>query len=95
MAKFDTLISGIAAGLLSPVAGFWIYYFIQFRHIAVSEYVDFIIRVNLLAPVISISLAANLGMFMFFIWKKMDLASRGVLLATFVYAAIVLGLKFL
>lgn len=89
MIKKDDVITGFVIGLVAPVLAFLIYYYSKFSAYSLSEIFRYIVTLRLLSPLISLSLVANLLSFFIFIWLKADRSAKGVLLATFVYGAII------
>ncbi len=93
MAKKDSMIVGLIFGILAPLLGIIIYWFIQFREMKLSEFFSHIIVYKLISPALSLSLLINLGIFFLFLQKEYYLATRGVLFATFIYAGIIVLAK--
>ncbi|MCB0431120.1 MAG: hypothetical protein H6585_05165 [Flavobacteriales bacterium] len=98
--RYNRVSLGVVLGTLGPFLGFWFYYFItlmggQMKHTPMG-FVHFVMNTpSVQSPVVSLSLIMNLALFFFFIWKKMDLAARGVLTMTmFAWAPLVVYLKF-
>jgi len=96
----DSQRTGVVLGLLAPVAGFFLYatmyvtairphndllWFVQDLFIGTRRYQ---------APVLSLALIANLPLFFWFDRKNMPKAMRGVIMATFVYGAVIVVLTF-
>lgn len=92
MIKKDAVSTGLVIGIVAPVLAFLVYYFAKFNSYSLEELIRHIILLRLLSPVISLSLTANLLAFFIFIWLKMDNAAKGVLLATFLYGAVIVFL---
>ncbi len=86
----DNIYLGVAAGIVAPMVAFWLYYISKFSHIGLKPFVQHLLQLNLGGPVLSLSMVANLAVFFFFIWLKADRSARGVLLATFIYGALIL-----
>lgn len=92
--KTNSLILGIASGFIGPVIGFFIYYFMVFRHKTLTYLINYAINSHLLSALLSISLIANLALFFIFLKFNKDISARGVLLMTIIYAIVGFGLKF-
>ena len=87
--------TGFSLGLFMPFVGFCCYYFMLFFHITFSRYVHMALVVEQLqAPLISLSLIINLGVFFLFIKTDRENAAKGVLYGTFLYAPLVVYLKY-
>jgi tryptophan-rich sensory protein len=87
MFKRDSLRLGIILGFIAPVAGMFIYYFIQFRAFSLSEFFSLMLREKaLLTGIVSISLIANAVVFTIYINSRKDRTARGIFIATCIYA---------
>ena len=95
MIKVNTKLTGFVSGLVTPVAGFFVYYLLSFRYMSLPAFIGRITEFGLLPGVISLSLIANLILFFWFLRIKADNASFGVIGATFIYGIVILYLKFL
>ena len=94
MIKKNSQLLGFILGIIGPMIGAVIYYFMQFSHMPLQEFFEMAIETDQLGSVISLSVIFNLFIFFFFIWKNLALSARGVILATFVYVLIVILVKF-
>jgi hypothetical protein len=92
MIKKDAVITGLVIGIVAPVVAFLLYYYSKFSDYSIQELMRHIIVLRLLPPVISLSLVGNLLAFFIFIWLKADKSAKGVLLATFIYGAVIVFL---
>lgn len=96
----DSVRLGVILGLLAPVLGFFGYaaiYVTGIRpHLDLAWFVNdlFIGTRRYQAPVLSLSLIANLALFFWFDRVDRPLAMRGVIGATFVYAVAIVVLSF-
>jgi hypothetical protein len=86
---------GLILGLLAPVIAIAIMYVFKYNDISLTEYLNFVLRPQILAFLITLFVFPNLGLFFLFIWKNFLLSARGVLFATFIYAFIIIGLKYI
>lgn len=93
--KIDQLKFGFWPGLLMPMIVFIIVYVLKGENQPLSQYISGLWMFDVLIKLLSLCVFPNLLLFLFFIRKKYDRAARGVLMATFVYAFIVLFSKLL
>ena len=90
------MITGIAAGIMGPVLGVYLFYLLQFSGSAsFDQYIDHIATLRIMPKILVVSLLVNLLFFFIFIWLKIDRAARGVITATMFYGALIVVLKFL
>lgn len=92
--KFDKFIVGFIVGLIAPFIVFFIYYKMYYDFLNFNAYVVDAFMKNVFTPLLSLCVIVNLGIFYFCYWKYYNYAARGIIGATFVYALIVLLLKF-
>ena len=93
--KKDSVLLGLALGIVAPVIGFFIYFLTQFSsQYTLSGFLNIITHMRLLSPVISLSVITDLLVFFIFIWLRWDRSAKGVLAATFIYAGVITYLKF-
>lgn len=87
---------GLILGLLAPIAGMFIYYFIQFRAFEMGEFFSLMLREkSLLTGIVSVSLIANAVVFTIYINMHKDKTAKGIFVATCVYAIAALLWKML
>ncbi len=60
----------------------------------ISSFINYLRIAHTYAPLTSLCVLANLAVFFPFIWKEKWESARGVLASTFIWAAIVVFLKF-
>ena len=85
--KKDSLRWGIVLGFLAPVLGMFIYYLVQFRMFTLREFFQVLFyQKALLTGIVSISLIANAVVFTYYINTRRDRTSRGIFIATCIYA---------
>lgn len=91
----DSFPIGFAMGFFFPWIAFaLIYIFWFYDTMTVSGFYTYLlIRPNILAAVLSLSLILNLPIFFLNIWGYRYNASRGVIFATMIYGAIIIYLK--
>ena len=85
---------GFIAGLFAPFITLLLYYLINYHYMTIRGFVNYLKLGDTYTPLISLCILANLAVFYPFIWKEKYNGARGVLAATFFWAAIVLYLKF-
>lgn len=79
--------------MILPLISFIIFYLVRYRHIPVNEFFDFVYFRGVLSPLLSLNILPNLILFYIFIRKNYLLSARGVLIATFFFALMVLFIK--
>ncbi len=92
--KLDSQVIGLAFGLIAPIIVFFGFYVFKYSQIPFSEFLDFLRGANVIVQVLSICVIINLLIFFLFIWTHRYFSARGVIMATFVYAIIVVIFKF-
>ena len=96
MFKRDSLRLGIILGFIAPIAGMFIYYFIQFRAFTLREFFEVMLEQKaLMTGIVSISLIANAVVFTIYINSRKDRTARGIFIATCIYAIAALLWKLL
>ncbi len=85
---------GMLAGMLGPIIGILIFYVVNFRHSAITQFFAMAARENLLSPLLSLCAILNLGIFFLFIRINHLHSARGVILSTFIYGVTIVALKF-
>lgn len=85
---------GIPAGTIAPVLGVLTFYLANFRHSDFLVFAELAVRQNLLSPLLSLCAVINLGVFFLFVRINHLHSARGIILATFIYGIIIVGLKF-
>ncbi len=88
--RYDTVPTGVAAGVALPLLVFWVIYLVRYSGMSVNEYFSELWEFRILLKLLSLCAFSNLLIFLLFIRKKMDHAAKGVLTATFLYAFLVL-----
>ncbi|HYX07088.1 MAG TPA: hypothetical protein VE912_10190 [Bacteroidales bacterium] len=86
---------GLAGGLIVPVIVLFLVFFIKFDDYSLGQYFYFLFRMQVLTNVLSLCVIPNLALFFIFIWINKMMSARGVLLATFIFAFLIFGIKFL
>jgi hypothetical protein len=81
-------------GILFPLVCFSVYAKYRFPEVPLREIYGHVKSLGITSAMISLSVFANLFLFFFFIWSKMDRAARGIFTATLGYAFLVVYLNF-
>ena len=93
MKKYDSILLGLAVGLLTPALAFAIYFSIRDPQLHLIDVLARLTESGVLSYYISLSAIANLLAFFLFLRVNADRAARGVLGATLVYAFSILFIK--
>jgi hypothetical protein len=93
--KYDRLVTGIAAGILLPLAVAFITYLFSPGNLSLPDYIGRISGSGIITHTISLSVFSNILVFMLFSRLDMLKACRGVLAVTIVWAIIVFAIKIL
>jgi hypothetical protein len=96
MLRRDNLKMGVLLGLVAPLLGLIIYYFVAFyvRNVSFAEFLRYLREYrSLLTGVSSVSLVANAVLFTIYINSRRDKTAKGIFLATLVYGIAVLLIK--
>lgn len=91
--KYDKMQFGFWPGLLFPLIVFFVVYLVKNDGQTFSKYVESLWTFNILIKLLTLCVVPNLAYFLFLTRKKYDMAARGVLMATFVYAFVVVFSK--
>lgn len=94
--KKDNLKFGLALGLIGPLLGLIVIYFIKFSAISFGDFIDEFFHNNkLITSIGSLSLLANVILFTIYINTHKDSTARGIFIITLVYGIAILVLKLL
>jgi len=85
----NKLVVGFLLGLGLPLVVFIVLYFLSKQEVSLTDYLLSLWRLGALLKIMSLSVLPNLILFLHFYRIKYDLAARGVLMATFFYAFVV------
>ena len=92
--KRDSLPLGLTLGLLGPVLGLVIVYFVKFSGFTFIEFLDLFINTNrLITSIGSLSLLANVVLFTIYINTHRDQTAKGIFIFTLIYVIAILILK--
>ncbi|MFO7574861.1 MAG: hypothetical protein R6W67_06855 [Bacteroidales bacterium] len=92
--KYNRMITGVAAGIIVPVLVMTVFYLWKSGGMTVAEFLSRLVDTDVLTNTISVSVFANV--FIFLLFNRLDMlrASRGILGITIVWAIMVFVLKF-
>jgi hypothetical protein len=94
--KKDNLKLGLILGLIGPIVGLFIIYFIKFPGVSFGDFFDLFINTNrLITSIGSLSLLANVVLFTIYINTHRDNTAKGIFLVTLIYGIGILLLKIL
>ena len=92
--KYDEQKIGLITGLIIPVFTIIVFYFVR-NPKSFESFLNQIIGVNIYSELISVCVVPNLLLFFIFIWTDRMQAARGVIGATFIYALLIVILKYI
>jgi hypothetical protein len=93
--KRNVPIFGLIIGLLFPLVGVIIMYFVKFKGVAFGEYLESLFTNGKLGSmVLSLSALLNIIPFLFYTNRRLDLTARGIMVATMLYAVLFVLIKF-
>lgn len=90
----DNLRMGLALGLLGPLLGLIVVYFIKFPSYTFKEFLDYFMHDNrMITSIGSLSLLANAILFTVYVNTHRDQTAKGIFIVTLVYGIGILVLK--
>ncbi|MCB0700992.1 MAG: hypothetical protein H6551_09080 [Chitinophagales bacterium] len=93
--KRNVSILGLLIGLLMPMLGIFIVYLIKFQGVSLGDFASALVRdFDQTAKILSLSILANIIPFIYYTNRRLDLTARGILIATMLYAVLIVLLKF-
>lgn len=94
--KKDTLRLGLALGLIGPLFGLVIIYFVKFPSYSFMDFLTYFMNDNrMITSVGSLSLLANVILFTIYINTHRDETAKGIFIITLIYGIGILVLKIL
>ena len=88
-------ILGLIIGLLFPLIGVIIMYFVRFKGVEFGEYIISLFSNGKLGSmVLSLSALLNIIPFLYYTNKRLDLTARGIMVATMLYFVLFVLIKF-
>ena len=93
--RYDRVITGVISGLIVPLIGFAIFYFVTAKGLSAGQYLKRVEEAGNITQIMSASVFLNI--FIFLVYNRLDMlkALRGVLGVTLVWAFVVFGIKLL
>lgn len=93
--KRNVSLLGLIIGLLTPMIGVFIMYLVKFGGESFESFFKTLTRnFDVAAMVLSLSILANIIPFIYYTNRRLDLTARGILIATMLYAVLIVLLKF-
>ena len=93
--KRNVPVLGLIIGLIFPILGMLVMYLVKFAGTPFGDFVQTMVANHKVAAmVLSLSLLANALPFIYYTNKRLDLTARGILIATMLYAVLIVLLKF-
>jgi hypothetical protein len=90
----DNLKLGLVLGLLGPLAGLAVVYFVNYSFQTFPEFLDYFIHENkLITSIGSMSLLANAVLFTVYVNTNRDKTAKGIFIVTLIYGIGILVLK--
>ncbi|BBE20023.1 hypothetical protein AQPE_4214 [Aquipluma nitroreducens] len=89
----DRLLVGWVIGIVVPLLFFLVFYQMKYSEMQFMVYLRNVWDMKIFLKIISLCVFPNLGFFFLFYRNKYDMAARGVIMATFMYAFLVLIAK--
>lgn len=93
--RYDRLLIGWLIGIISPLIIFLIVYELKYSDMEFMVYLRNVWQMKIFLKILSLCVFPNLGFFFLFYRLKYDMAARGVIMATFMYAFFVMVGKFI
>lgn len=92
--KKDNLRLGLALGLVGPLLGLIIVYFIKFPSYSFSDFLGYFMKDNkMITSIGSLSLLANVLFFTIYVNTHKDETAKGIFIMTLIYGIGILVLK--
>lgn len=91
---WDKKLVGFVVGILAPTIALLVYYLVNYRYMNIGEFIDYLRLGQTYTPLISLCVLSNLLPFYLLINKEKYDGTKGILAATFIWAGIIIILKF-
>ena len=88
------LLLGLGLGILTSFLISFVVFLSSNPGFTASDYFNIYVNGKILAPVLSVALVGNLGLFFLFLRLEKDLISKGILSATLLVGVVIAVLKF-
>ncbi len=86
---------GLLLGIIFPLLGLLVVYFVKYSHDSFIAFFQSLSQnFSAAALMLSLSLFANLIPFIYYTNKRLDQTAKGVLIATMLYAVLIILLKY-
>ncbi len=90
----DNLKLGLVLGLIGPVLGLIVVYFIKYNELAFSDFFELFINTkSMITAIGSLSLLANVVLFTLYVNTNRDHTAKGIFIVTLIYGIGILLLK--
>ena len=92
--KKDNLKLGLVLGLLGPILGLVVVYFIKYGELSFSDFFELFINTkSMITAIGSLSLLANVVLFTLYVNTHRDNTAKGIFIITLIYGIAILLLK--
>lgn len=91
--RYDKILTGLIIGIVLPIIIFLITYEVKYSEMDFVVFLKSMWEMKIFMKLLSLCVFPNLGFFFLFYRNKYDMAARGVIMATFIYAFAVLIAK--
>jgi hypothetical protein len=91
--RYDRMLIGWLIGTIVPIVIFLITYQVKYSEMEFLVFLKSMWQMKIFLKLLSLCVFPNLGFFFLFYRNKYDMAARGVIMATFIYAFVVLFAK--
>jgi hypothetical protein len=91
--RYDRMLIGWLIGTIVPIVIFLITYQVKYSEMEFWVFMKSMWQMKIFLKLLSLCVFPNLGFFFLFYRNKYDMAARGVIMATFIYAFVVLFAK--
>ena len=90
----DNLKLGLVLGLLGPILGLVVVYFIKYNELAFADFFDLFINTkSMITAIGSLSLLANVVLFTLYLNTHRDNTAKGIFIITLIYGIAILLYK--
>jgi hypothetical protein len=91
--RYDKILTGWLIGAFLPILILLITYEVKYSEMEFQQFLRNMWQMRIFMKLLSLCVFPNLGFFFLFYRMKYDMAARGVIMATFMYAFVVLIFK--
>ena len=92
--KKDNLKLGLVLGLLGPILGLVVVYFVKYGELSFSDFFELFINTkSMITAIGSLSLLANVVLFTLYVNTHRDNTAKGIFIVTLIYGIAILLLK--